>query len=98
MEQSSANGLPRFSHQSAGRVAAEIWMPGDGAGFAGGANIDQLLGLLLEKVDERHAQYQRECNDRFVRVEIAQQDLTERVSAVRLQDASWRKLFCRCHC
>ena len=73
-------------------------MPGDGAGFAGGANIDQLLGLLLEKVDERHAQYQRECNDRFVRVEIAQQDLTERVSAVRLQDARWRKLCCRCHC
>ena len=63
-------------------LGQSAWTAGGGAGDDAGA--DQLLGLLLKKVDERHSRYEREYNDRFAQVEAAQEVLTRRLSAVRL--------------
>lgn len=81
MEHSTSGLATGFHRQALGR-GQPAWTAGGSVGDDAGA--DQLLGLLLEKVDERHAQYERECNDRFARAEAAQEELTRRLSAVRL--------------
>ena len=85
MERSTSALAPGLHRQALGR-GTSAWTAGDGAGED--ASADQLLGLLLQKVDERHLEYEREYNDRFARVEAAQEALTRRLSAVRLLAAA----------
>lgn len=82
MERSSASDLASGLHRQPFGRSHPPWTAGGVVGDD--ASADQLLGLLLHKVDDRHAHYEREYNDRFTQIEAAQDELARRISAVRL--------------